>query len=79
MCKDLATSVMYAFEYLIGLVVFGLMYWLLNGILVEFRVFSIQDSVYYFCNYMWGAAIFVYLIVGIFYLIRRIKTWTVMK
>jgi len=71
------TSVLYAFEYLMGLAIFGLIYYLLNGILPEFALISTQDDVYQFANWSWNAAVVVYLLFGMFYFFRSIKTWMV--
>ena len=71
----MATTVVYAFEYLAGLFFFGLTYWILNGILPFFRAISVQDDVYTLANYLWIGALVVYVIFGIWYFIIRIKTW----
>ena len=71
------TSVLYAFEYLMGLATFGLIYWLLNGILPEFALISVKDDVYQFAMWSWAAAVVVYLLFGMFYFFRSIKTWRV--
>ena len=73
------TSILYVFEYLAGFPVFGLVYWILNGILVEFKPVSVQDDVYLFANWMWSAAVIIYVIFGMFWLYRSIKTWKLMR
>lgn len=75
----IAPSVVHAFEYLIGLAVFGLLYWLLNGILVEFKFISVTGYVYQFANYVWAAIIVIYLIFGMIYLWSRLKEWMVLR
>ena len=72
------TSVIYAFEYMLGLVFFGLFYWIFNGILVEFRAVSVQNDVYLFVNYLWAGSVVIYLVFGMFYFFRRIKTWLIL-
>lgn len=71
----MATSAVYVFEYLAGLFFFGLFYWILNGILPEFRFMSMTGSVFDLANYLWKAIVVIYLIFGIWYFIIRIKTW----
>lgn len=75
----MGTSIIYAFEYLMGFPIFGLVYWILNGILVEFRSVSVQDDVYLFANWMWSAAVIIYVIFGMFWFYRSIKTWKLMR
>ena len=71
----MATSAFYVIEYLAGLFFFGLVYWMLNGILPAFAVMSVKGDVYNLANYIWGAAVIIYMIFGIWYFIIRIKTW----
>jgi len=71
------TSVIYAFEYMIGLAVFGFFYWLMNGILVEFQFISVQDTTYTLAMFFWAGILIVYIIFGIWYFIIRIKTWRI--
>jgi len=73
--KDMKTSVVLIFEYFGGLFFFGLAYWILNGILPELSVYSLTGSVYDLANYIWAAAVVIYLLFGIWYLIIKIKTW----
>lgn len=75
--RDTGTSVLYTFEYLMGLAVFGLIYWLLNGILPAFSVISTKDDVYDMAMWAWRAAVVIYLLFGMFYFFRSIKTWVV--
>jgi len=73
----MGTSVIFVFEYLIGIFIFGLVYWLLDGILKDFMFISVQDSVYNFAIWSFNAAVIIYLIFGMFYLYRSIKTWRI--
>lgn len=75
----MGTSVIYATEYIIGLVVFGLIFWLLDGILIDFVGVSTRDTVYYFAWYTWDAAVIIYLIFGMYYFYRSIKRWQILK
>lgn len=65
------------FDYLFGLGLFGLVYWLLNGILVELRVLSATGDVYTLANFLWAGALVVYLIFGIFWMVRKLKEWDI--
>jgi cytochrome b subunit of formate dehydrogenase len=67
-------SVIPVLMYLIGLIVFGFIYWLLGGILDVFRVMNIEDSTTYtvgpFLWYIFAGLVVVYLLVGGIWLIR---------
>ena len=69
------TGVMAAFDYLFGLGVFGFLYWLLNGILVEIRPVSETGDLLTFANWLWWGAIVLYLIFGMFWLPRKVKEY----
>ena len=69
------TSATFVFEYLGGLFFFGLIYWILDGILPFFAVLSVTGDVYNLAMYIWQASVILYLVFGIWYLIIRIKTW----
>jgi hypothetical protein len=71
----MATTSIYAIEYFAGLFFFGLTYWLFNGILPAFRAISATGPVYDLANYIWYAAVVIYLVLGIWYFIIRIKSW----
>jgi len=71
----MGTTALYAIEYLAGLFFFGLTYWLFNDILLYFRVISLTGDVYTLANYIWYGAVVVYLVLGIWYFIIKIKTW----
>ena len=75
----MGTSVLYAFEYMLGIPFFGISYWVLNGLLIDLRVMSVTDTVYQYANLIWAGAVVVYMIFGIFYFIRQVKTWTIMR
>ena len=67
------TSVFYAFDYLIGLVVFGFIFGILNLILPTFAAINPSDDIWDYANFMWGAALLVYLIFGPFWFWNKIK------
>lgn len=75
----MGTAVMYAFEYMLGIPIFGITYWILNGILVDLRVMSVQDTVFSYANYIWAATVVFYILFGIFYFLRRLRTWNIMR
>jgi len=58
-------------EYLAGIVMFGLMYWLMNGILLDMTGVSITGTTYDFIMLMWKGILLVYLIFGGIWVIRR--------
>ena len=72
---SVGTSVLYALDYLFGFVIFGIAYWVLDGIMVEFQVYGTGSIVYNFAHMFWTGAIIVYIILGVFWLPSRIKEW----
>lgn len=66
---------MYALDYFAGFAVLGLVYWFLNGILVEFQVFSLQNEAYEMANWLWNGSLVIYILLGVFWLPRKIKEW----
>jgi hypothetical protein len=71
----MATTAIYAIEYIAGLFFFGLIYWILNGILPVFAAMSVVGNVTDLANYIWAGATVIYLVLGIWYFIIRIKSW----
>lgn len=69
------TAVGKAFDYMIGLALFGLTYWLFNSILLEFQIISVQDDVYTFAWYLWHGTIVIYLVFGAFWFFNALKEW----
>ena len=69
------TAVTAALEYFIGFPIIGVVYWILNGILVSFRVLTVDSDLLQFCNYMWYGSLVVYLVFGVFWLPRKLKEW----
>jgi len=67
-------SVIPVLLYLIGLVIFGFTYWLMNGILDIFKDTGIADTttytVYPFLIFIWVAIIVLYVILGGIWLMR---------
>ena len=63
-------SAIHVIEYITGLGVFGLVYWLLDGILTEIKGVSNTDSPYTFILYVWAGVIIIYLIFGVVWLVR---------
>ena len=60
--------------YFIGLVVFGFIYWLLDGILTIFKGTNVQDITSFnswdIMIYVWAGIVIVYLVFGGIWLIR---------
>lgn len=75
----MTTAVGKAFDYMIGFALFGLTYWLLTGILVEFQVISVQDDVYTLALYLWSACIVIYLVFGAFWFFNALKEWQIQQ
>jgi hypothetical protein len=73
--RSRGTGVFFAFDYLIGLAVFGFIYWLLNGILPAFEVMSATGIVHDLANFLWWIVLVIYLVLGPFYFWNRLKEW----
>lgn len=71
------TAVFHAFDYIIGLGVFGFVYWLLNGILPAFQVMSTSGIIYQLAMFFWGGAAVIYLVFGPFYFWNKLKEYNV--
>lgn len=69
------TSGILVLDYLFGLGFFGFLYWLLNGVLGYMRNLSETGNVWNMCNYLWTGALIIYLLIGIFWLLRSMKEW----
>lgn len=69
------TGVFYAFDYVIGLGVFGFVYWLLNGLLPHFNLFNTSGLLYNIAMFFWGASFVIYLVLGPFYFWNKLKEW----
>lgn len=69
------TAASAALEYFIGFPIFGTAYWVLNGILVEFKVLTLDSDLKAYCNWLWFGALVVYIVVGVFWLPRKIKEY----
>ena len=69
----MATAVWYAFDYLASIPVFGIVYYMLNIILVDMSGISMRGDVYDLANYVWVAAIVIHIILGAFWFLNKIK------
>ena len=69
------TSVGYAFDYIIGLALFGLVWGILNLIFAPLTVLKSADDLLTLANVMWDGSLVIYLIFGAFWLPRKIKEW----
>jgi len=58
-------------EYLGGLAFFGMGYWLLNGIKEEIQTVSESGNIYDLALYVWVGIIFIYLIFGGVWVVRK--------
>jgi len=57
-------------EYMIGIALFGFVYWLLDGIRETIEVISLRGDTYDFLMYVWVGSLLIYLIFGGIWLIR---------
>ena len=73
--QDTRTSVFYAFDYLIGLVVFGFLYGILNLIVFPFANLDSSDSLHDYVLMIWYGALVVYLVFGPFWFWNKLKEW----
>jgi succinate dehydrogenase/fumarate reductase cytochrome b subunit len=63
--------------YFIGIVVFGFLYWLLNGIVTIFRDMNIANTTdftpYDLLLYIWAGIVIVYLVFGGIWMVRSFQ------
>lgn len=69
------TSVGYAFDYLIGLALFALVYGILNGVIIDIRLIMPDNDLQMFGDLIWRGSLVVYLVFGAFWLPSKIKIW----
>lgn len=67
------TAVIYAFEYLFAIPIFGFLFWILNGILIQIAPVSSKGPLFQLASHLWVGAIIVFILFGIFWLPRKIK------
>jgi len=73
----MTTAVWRVFDYMFAIPLFGMMLWVLSGIIVEFRPLSETGAVYDFANYIWYGAPIVFLVFGAFWFLSILKEWRV--
>ena len=65
------------FLYLIGIVIFGIIYWLLNGMLDMIKATNVADTTtftsYDLMLYVWAGIVIVYVVFGGLWLIRSFQ------
>lgn len=71
----MGTAVLYALDYFIGFPLLGIIYYVLNGILVEFLDLAPSGDVLNYANMIWGGVLVFYIVVGFFWLPRKLKEW----
>jgi hypothetical protein len=68
------------FLYIIGLVVFGFIYWLLDNILTIIIATNVADTTTFNCwallLYVWAGIVIVYVIFGGIWLVKSFRTQT---
>ena len=67
------TAVMYAFEYLFSIPIFGLIFYILNKILVGIAPIATPGVLTDLADHLWIIAVIIYIIFGIFWLPRKIN------
>lgn len=75
----MGTAVLYALDYFIGFPVLGIVFYVLNGILVEFLDLAPNNIVLTYANLLWGGVLVFWLVVGLFWLPRKLKEWGGLK
>ena len=60
-------------QYIMGIGVFGFMYWLLNGILRYFIAENIHETgtIWDFMTFIWAGIVIIYLIFGGIWVVRK--------
>ena len=69
-----ATSVIYAFDYIIGYFAFGLVYYILNGMLRPLgEATSSSPEVKTLALFLWAVALLFYMIFGSLFFLNKIR------
>ena len=71
----MGTAVLYAIDYFAGFAVIGLIYLVLNGILVDILVLAPDGDVLTYANIIWGGFLIMYIVLGLLWLPRKLKEW----
>jgi len=69
------TSVAYALDYIIGILLFGLVWGILNLAMSPMAVLMEAGDLKTIANIFWYGTLVIYLIFGAFWLPRKIKEW----
>ena len=64
-----------ALDYIFALGVVGFLIWLLHGIVIQFQGVSETGNVYTLANYIWYGTPVIFLIMGTFWFMRKLKEW----
>ena len=73
------TAVRYVFSYIAMYAVIGLLYWILNDLLVTLRSQSETTGAYDIANFLWGGSLVLILVLSTFWLFRKLKEWEVVR
>lgn len=64
-------SAVYVFEYILGLGVFGFLYWILDSIQHDISIASSTGDVFTLLSYVWTGLIVLYIIFGGIWVVRK--------
>ena len=71
----MGTAALYAVDYFIGFPILGIIYYVFDNILVQFLAIAPDGDVKNYANMLWGGVLIFYIIIGIFWLPRKLKEW----
>lgn len=73
--RDPMTGVTHAFDYLIGIAVFGFVYFIFNDPMQIFHSWGVSLNIpnVEFVNYLWAGCLVIYLFFGLFYFLNILK------
>lgn len=73
------TSVRYVFSWIAMFAVVGFLFWILNEIVILFRPYSTGGSIHNMANYFWDGSLLIIAVLSIFWLLRKMKEWEVIR
>jgi len=73
------TSVRYVFSWIAMFAVIGFLFWILNEIRVLFRPYGETGDVLTLANFLWDGSLLIIAVLSIFWLLRKMKEWEVVR
>jgi len=73
------TAVFLAIDYIAGFFIFGIFYWIINGILPEMNLLTPGTDLHTWSQYIWNALLIVYIGLGAWSFLTRLKIYDIRR